>query len=106
MSKILAVLAVIGVAVMFALPARAASATDGIRKSEQIDLSAAKRHRRHVRRYYVRRYYYPPRPYLGFGYPSPYYYGGYYGYPFGYPYPYYRRYYRPGPWPFFPAPWW
>jgi hypothetical protein len=67
----------------------AANATDSKRldgltngKPQVTDVSARRRHRRVVRRYY--RY---PRYYS-----SPYYYGDYYAYA---PYPYYRSYYGP-----------
>lgn len=107
MSKIVAILAVMGTAILlsFSAPAAPADAAvakrHGVTSAEQVNVSAARRHyRRYYRRHYYRPYYY--RPY--YGYYRPYYYRPYYYRPYR-PY-YYRPYYYP-PAPFYPfLPWW
>lgn len=93
MTKLLASVAAIGAAALISMsPANAASQqqrADGMRNSDQIEVSAQRRHYRH---YYGHRYYGPR-----YGYYGPRYYRPYYGYN-SYAYsPYYRPYYRPGP---------
>ena len=67
MSKIVAILAVMGTAILlsFSAPAGAAVAKrHGVTSAEQVNVSAARRHyRRYYRRHYYRPYYY--RPYYG-----------------------------------------
>jgi hypothetical protein len=87
------------VAGCFALPGPAQSAeqkADGLRNSNQIEVSSARRHRRHVYRAWRPRYAYRPyyRPYSYYG--APYYQPSYYGGPYyAYASPY--SYYAPGP---------
>lgn len=101
MSKIVLGLAAAGVLALFsfATPAGAAQKADGVRNTEQVNLSARRRHYRHHHRRWARPYYYG-WPYGGYPY-----YRSYYYRPYAYPY-YYRPYhYRPAP--FFPVtPWW
>jgi hypothetical protein len=90
MSKFLATCAGLAVTAMLASPAPVTAAekrADGARTAtEQTDVSAQRRHRRHVHRYYGPRYGYRYRA-------RPYYYGApYYAYA---PRPYYRPYYGP-----------
>jgi hypothetical protein len=89
MSKILGVLAVLGL-IAFALPTAASAA------SKQNDLRAQADQYQFSSTYYYRRYYRPYRsyrPYYGYGYYRPYYRPYYYGY--GYRYrPYYGYGYR------------
>jgi hypothetical protein len=90
MKKLLAGAAAIGVAALISMGSASAASQqhrpDGMRNSDQIEVSSA---RRHYRRYY----YHGPR----YGYYGPRYYRPYYGYnAYGYS-PYYRPYYRPGP---------
>jgi hypothetical protein len=90
---LLASAAAIGVAALISMsPANAAPQQhrdDGMRTSDQIEVSS----RRYHRRYYGHRYYGPRYGYYG----GPRYYRPHYGYnAYGYN-PYYRPYYRPGP---------
>ncbi len=88
MSKLLASCSILAVTAMFALPVQAAEKrVDGARNvAEQTDVSAQRRYRRHVHRYYGPRYgyrygarpYYYDAPYYAYA-SRPYYYRPYYG---------------------------
>ena len=88
MTKLLAICGALLVAALLAFsdPAGAAQQRpDGYRNNDQIEVSAARRHRRHHHRYH--------RHYWG---PGPFYWG-----------PYHRRHHHPAPWPFpFIGPFW
>ena len=96
--KMPVVFAAAALAACFVLHGSAQSAeqkADGLRNSDQIEVSSARRHRRHVHRYWRPRYAYRPyyRPYSYYG--APYYRPSYYG---GGPYyAYASPYYAPGP---------
>lgn len=88
MSKILAVFAVFGALIVFALPASASATSerDGIRAhADQYEFSSRRYYRRYWRPYRYYRPYYRPYPYYG-------YYRPYYP-PYGYYRPYGYRYY-------------
>jgi len=89
--KLLASAAAIGVAALISMGSANAAPeqhrADGMRNSDQIEVSSRKRHR-HYRSY---RYYGPSYSYYGPRYYRPYAYDSY-----AYS-PYYRPYYRPGP---------
>jgi Ni/Co efflux regulator RcnB len=90
MTKLLAGVAAVGVAALISMGSANAAPeqhrADGMRNSDQIEVSARKRHR-----HYRAHRYYGPR----YGYYGPRYYRPYYD---SYAYsPYYRPYYRPGP---------
>jgi hypothetical protein len=91
-TKLLGSAAAIGVAALISMGSANAAPqqlrADGMRNSDQIEVSSRRRHYRH----YGYRYYGPR-----YGYYGPRYYRPYYGYnAYGYS-PYYRPYYRPGP---------
>jgi hypothetical protein len=106
MFKMLGSIAAAAMLIALAIPDPAAAAgrhESGIHK-QVTDFSSQYRyvrHRYHVRRYVVPRYYgygYPYRyGYYRYGYPS---YGYGYGYPYYRPYPYYGTYFRFGPFGF------
>ena len=86
--KMPALFAAAAVAACFALPGSAQSAEQkahGLRNSDQVEVSSARRHRRYVRRYWRPRYAYRP------------YYRPYYYRPYSYYRPYYRAYWGPRP---------
>src|SRR5688572_16195249 len=88
MTKLLTTCAALTLTAAFAMPVPAGATekrADGVRNMEQTDVSARRRHRRHVHRYYGPRYRY--------GYARPYYYDSPY---YAYAPRYYRPYYRPG----------
>ncbi len=88
MTKILATCAAVAMTAAFAMPVPAsadnAKRADGVRNVDQIEVSARRKYRRHVHRYYGPRYSYRHRPYY---YDAPYY---------AYSPRYYRPYYQPG----------
>ena len=88
MTKILATCAAVAMTAAFAMPVPAsgdnAKRADGVRNMDQIEVSAKRKYRRNVYRYY-------DGPRYGYRYDRRYYGGPYYAYS-----PYYRPYYRPG----------